>query len=43
MSVGEIFFIIPLVLTTAVFALALLGSQESEVDEETARQSRWHY
>ena len=42
-SVGEIFFSIPLVLTTVVFALALFDSQDSEVDEEKARQSRWHY
>ena len=43
MTVGEIFFSIPLALTTAVFAVSLFKLKEPEVDEETERQSRWHY
>ena len=43
MTVGEVFFMIPLVLTSVVFGLSLIGLKDSGSDEERDRQSRWHY
>ena len=45
MTVGEMIFAVPLLISVIVFVAASLGVQapRSEEDDESARQNRWTY